>query len=242
MYSIEQFVYESGIAKDLRELQGFWTNFVAQFGASGYRIVPISSHVQMEKELQPDIAYKAPQGWIDLYKEQGLHRYDSVLKKEIVDRGPFSWAEARSEYSSPESKRMVDKAKEFGVSNGISMSLWLGPNELVAIGLYISTKKIVLDDTAKRMLLTASFLFCSRYKELNRLPGFAESLPIELSPRERDVLYWIALGKTKQEIADILLVSASCIKRHCENASNKLGVNNMASAVATAISQGLVLL
>jgi len=55
-----------------------------------------------------------------------------------------------------------------------------------------------------------------------------------------DVLHWIALGKSKQEVADILCVSASCVKRHCENAYQKLGVNTLASAVARAMSYGLI--
>ena len=64
--------------------------------------------------------------------------------------------------------------------------------------------------------------------------------PHRLTPRERDVLYLLALGKTKTEIADQLRVSTSCIKRHCENSYTKLGVVNMPSAIARAMSLGLI--
>jgi DNA-binding NarL/FixJ family response regulator len=54
------------------------------------------------------------------------------------------------------------------------------------------------------------------------------------------VLHWIAVGKNKEDIAEHLGVTTSCVKRHCENASLKLGANNMASAVARAMSYGLI--
>lgn len=61
-----------------------------------------------------------------------------------------------------------------------------------------------------------------------------------LTPRELDVLHLIALGKTKTEIAEQLRVSTSCVKRHCENSYTKLGVVNMPSAIARAMSLGLI--
>ena len=42
MHSLEQFVYESSIAKNTSSLQKHWTEFVGHFGAEGYRIVPVS--------------------------------------------------------------------------------------------------------------------------------------------------------------------------------------------------------
>jgi len=51
-----------------------------------------------------------------------------------------------------------------------------------------------------------------------------------LSPRESEVLHWVAQGKTNGEIASILGVSPGTVKRHLENLYPKLGVENRHAA------------
>lgn len=51
-----------------------------------------------------------------------------------------------------------------------------------------------------------------------------------LSPRESEVLRWVAQGKTNSEIATILGVSPGTVKRHLENLYPKLGVENRHAA------------
>ena len=47
-----------------------------------------------------------------------------------------------------------------------------------------------------------------------------------LSPREREVLQWVANGNTNAEIAAMLELSAGTVKRHLENIYRKLGAIN----------------
>ena len=47
-----------------------------------------------------------------------------------------------------------------------------------------------------------------------------------LTPREREVLNWVAAGKTNGEIGEILKVSPRTIEKHLENIFCKLGVEN----------------
>jgi DNA-binding CsgD family transcriptional regulator len=58
-----------------------------------------------------------------------------------------------------------------------------------------------------------------------------------LSPRESEVLQWVAQGKTNAEIATILGVSPGTVKRHLENLYPKLGVENR-HAAALLVLQG----
>jgi len=53
-----------------------------------------------------------------------------------------------------------------------------------------------------------------------------------LSARERDVLQWVARGKTNAEIATALYVSESTIRKHLQNSYRKLGVSSRTAAVA----------
>jgi DNA-binding CsgD family transcriptional regulator len=53
---------------------------------------------------------------------------------------------------------------------------------------------------------------------------------IELTSRERDVLLWVSRGKTNAEIAEILWVAPSTVRKHLENIYAKLGVNTRTAA------------
>jgi DNA-binding CsgD family transcriptional regulator len=52
-----------------------------------------------------------------------------------------------------------------------------------------------------------------------------------LTSRERDVLACVARGKTNAEVAEILWVTPSTIRKHLENVYAKLGVHTRTAAV-----------
>jgi DNA-binding CsgD family transcriptional regulator len=54
--------------------------------------------------------------------------------------------------------------------------------------------------------------------------------PSRLTPREREVLDWVANGKTNQEIGEILKASPRTIQKHLENIFPKLRVDNRTAA------------
>lgn len=55
-----------------------------------------------------------------------------------------------------------------------------------------------------------------------------------LTRREREILAWVARGKTNGEIAGILYVAPGTVRKHLDNVFAKLGVGNRAAAVARA--------
>jgi DNA-binding CsgD family transcriptional regulator len=55
---------------------------------------------------------------------------------------------------------------------------------------------------------------------------------VQLTGREREVLAWVARGKTNAEIAELLWLAPSTVRKHLENVYAKLGVNTRTAAVA----------
>ena len=58
---------------------------------------------------------------------------------------------------------------------------------------------------------------------------------LRLTPREAQVLLWIAQGKTNREIGQILTLSPRTVNKHLEQVFRKLGVENRTSAAAMAL-------
>lgn len=76
---------------------------------------------------------------------------------------------------------------------------------------------------------------------LRRLPGdespgprpLAVTAPaLSLSERERQIMTWVAMGKTNPEIGCILRISEFTVKNHLKSIFGKLDVSNRAQAVA----------
>lgn len=68
------------------------------------------------------------------------------------------------------------------------------------------------------------------------VPGLAEPL----TPRELEILAFVAAGMQNQDIADHLVISLATVKRHIANAYGKLGVGHRTAAVARASELGLL--
>ena len=58
--------------------------------------------------------------------------------------------------------------------------------------------------------------------------------PPTLTPREREVLGWVAAGKTDADIGALLNISRRTVQKHLEHAYVKLGVETRTAAVRRA--------
>ena len=61
-----------------------------------------------------------------------------------------------------------------------------------------------------------------------------------LSPREQEILGFLAEGKTQRQIADELVLSPKTVGTHIQHVLSKLGVHSRAQAVAEAYRSHLV--
>jgi DNA-binding NarL/FixJ family response regulator len=68
----------------------------------------------------------------------------------------------------------------------------------------------------------------------------AEALTEEISQRERDVLYLLALGYTNQEIAAKLFISVRTVETHRAHIMRKLELETRAELVLYALANGLI--
>jgi len=66
-------------------------------------------------------------------------------------------------------------------------------------------------------------------------PNPDQLLPLGLTPREAQVLFWIAHGKSNSEIGLIIGCSTSTVGKHIEKILAKLKVENRTAAAAVAL-------
>jgi DNA-binding CsgD family transcriptional regulator len=79
---------------------------------------------------------------------------------------------------------------------------------------------------------------------LDRMPVLPSDLSrrrtaLPLTPREREVLDWVAAGKTNRDVAAILGASPRTVEKHLERIFEKLGVETRTAAVMRAAGRGV---
>jgi DNA-binding NarL/FixJ family response regulator len=60
-----------------------------------------------------------------------------------------------------------------------------------------------------------------------------------LTPREREVIALVSLGRTNKEIASELLISARTVHRHVDGILRKTGCGNRTEAARYALEHGI---
>ena len=105
------------------------------------------------------------------------------------------------------------------------------PDDLVSAIRVVSQGNVFLYPTLAK-LLVKDFL--------DRAESGSAPVAEELTPREREVLTYIAEGYTNREIAENLVISVKTVDRHRENIMQKLNLHNRVELVKYAIEKGLI--
>jgi two-component system response regulator NreC len=105
------------------------------------------------------------------------------------------------------------------------------PDDLVSAIHVVSRGEVYLYPTLAK-LLVKDFL--------ERAESSSERVTDILTPREREVLTYIAEGYTNREIAEALTISHKTVDRHRENIMRKLNLHSRVELVKYAIEKGLI--
>lgn len=105
------------------------------------------------------------------------------------------------------------------------------PDDLISAIRVVSQGNVFLYPSLAKMLVKD---FLQRAEES---PVSAEE---KLTPREREVLTYVAEGYTNREIARALVISVKTVDRHRENIMRKLNLHSRVELVKYAIEKGLI--
>ena len=129
--------------------------------------------------------------------------------------------------------RTTARLIEFGHCNIFLLKLKAGPRRGVCI-LSSAAPGQINTGLLDRVHLACNYLM-SRNAEISSCTDIAP-----LSDRERECLLWVSEGKTTQETALILGVSANTVNKYIVSSIQKLNAGNRAMAIAVAIRAGII--
>ena len=180
-----------------------------------------------------------PDSWKQHYMNQGLHLSDPTLQTAARSIAPVDWSRLERndaftnifsqahDFGMPDVGMTVPIRGPFGETGLLSVTSSISPQKWGAM-----KKRIIAD-----LQLSAVYLHDHVMKS-DRLLGIL-SQP-SLSTRESEILQWVALGKSQQDIGDILCISPRTVEVHLRSSREKLTATTTTQAVGRAISMGLI--
>jgi DNA-binding CsgD family transcriptional regulator len=134
----------------------------------------------------------------------------------------------------------LDVYAEVGRPLGVehTLELWLLTPDGVAGGLAFDRSERDFSERDVRVLETLRPHLVQLWRNARLRRPAVDSLYTTaaglLTPREREVLAWVARGKTNREIATVLYLAPGTVRKHLDNVYAKLDVGSRAGAVARA--------
>ncbi|MDC7676076.1 LuxR family transcriptional regulator [Asticcacaulis machinosus] len=183
-----------------------------------------------------------PDDWVAHYVANDFADIDPVLEFAKTAIIPFYWsnilnADYRDAAQSLEVKRFITDFLEFNVGEGLGFPLYgpMGRRALCSVGL-----PMLKMDVAPALRQELQILFQAAHLRYCDLIQQNQSRQADLSPREVEILSWVARGKSNSVIANILDVSAHTVDTHMRRIYAKLNVTDRVAAAIYGVGAGIL--
>lgn len=183
-----------------------------------------------------------PREWITHYLAEGGFHCDPVVEIARSAVAPFIWPGEDSELNASARRLMMDAA-DFGIAAGLTIPV-RGPSDFALFSVVPENPR---DADVKRRLTAmrpelalAAMVIHERGKSLLRKVPLTGGDVVRLSPREREVMQWVAAGKTSWEIGQILHLSEYTVRAYVSTALTKLQCSDRAHGAVRAVLLGLI--
>lgn len=181
-----------------------------------------------------------PKSWVKRYLAKRYFNVDPIPRHALKTTQPFWWSEASDfpNLTSDESGYLRDLI-DARLGDGLAVPVF-GPggrNGYCGLGFGTTRRRAKVDACGATMLQWVCQLAHLQYCDLLRA---RMSKPLVLSPREQEILEWVARGKSNSVIAQLLKISAYTVDTHLRRIYVKLGVSDRVTAALRGLSIGAV--
>lgn len=168
-----------------------------------------------------------------------LFNHDPVIAASRTIAAPLVWDFSIYDQANPNHVKLMDLRRTSGVSGGICVPvfepysgrsvLYLSGDSFGTCDLTLTTLTIIAQSISSRI----NYLRSTGMNPVKRLSVYTTET--HLSLREREVLGWIAFGKSSKDIATIMSLSEHTINDYVNKAAEKLSASNRTEAVFRAL-------
>jgi len=183
---------------------------------------------------------QAPDDWYAHYRDHGYEKNDGIIREMLRSTDPLFWSDLAGRRTiSDVELRVLNEAGEFGLKNGFMTPLHNLDGSISAV-LLMGDSIDERDPDVRAAAHLLSLYYGSIGRRLMAASKGQRSRSRPLTPRQRECLLWVRMGKSSSDIGDLLGLSAETVNDHIAAACQRLGVRTRVQAVAEAAVHGFI--
>ncbi|MDC7675201.1 helix-turn-helix transcriptional regulator [Asticcacaulis machinosus] len=245
LFKSEGYKFEDYVEHTNRILNAdiLFDHFVETMKGQGYdRIIfSIPRDIELSKaQNRLGLFHNYPDDWQKFYAEKKFESLDPVLKFAGSYPWAFRWRDIeRTHTLSHRQIRFFRQGEEAGLNNGIGIPLHGKHAQIAGVAMACSVM-----NPGRQSNLDLISAYCQQFylsfKRLNCRDAPPVGVVATLTPKETEVLTWLATGCSDEEIGRKLGISANTVDSHLRSIYHKLQVNGRLPAVVKGIMSGLI--
>lgn len=232
--TLQEFIAKSNKCRSSGELNAVFSDYLGRMGIDMY----VFSCVHHQNDIAGHgVSSSYPGDWLDHYISNNYIAFDPIYRIGWEKSGIFDWASiSKTHVLSRDETRLMNEAGDAGLVCGAAASIHLGYGNLIGFGFASSSRHTFGRDHLSQLYAMAG-QFQLVYTSL--VPN-SERPEIRLSARQKEVLQWIATGKTRVDIAEIMGITEDTVDDHLRQVFRKLRCNDRVVAVLRAVQIGAI--
>lgn len=180
-----------------------------------------------------------PEDWVNHYVENKLFLVDPIPELAARSTEPFFWSDVGALTQLLEREEAyLEELQEAKLGEGLGVPVFgpMASDGYVGLG-FGGTRPALRPRDVRELQMAAQvghLTYCGMMRE-------ARQVRTGLSPREREVLHWIARGKSNGVISDIMRISPHTVDTHVRRIFEKLDVTDRTTAAVKGLGAGLLM-
>lgn len=223
-------INDSDSIEDLRKII---IKFLAHYDLKdfGYAIqIPNINKVQ-----SPYIISEYEKDWLNHYKSNEYYKIDPTILYSIKNILPVRWENVLIT-SDTSNKKFIEESKDAGLLNGVAYPIHGCYGEK---GIFcIASKNKIGDELFLNTNIIIPYIH-NKILELD-LNKYTHFIIPKLTVREKEFLKWLAIGKTMEEIAQIMSISYRTCVHYNEKLKIKFNCSSKNQVIALAIIKQII--
>ncbi len=213
--------------------------------AASHGFPTITYHMIAADGLVPPIAThftSYPAEWVAHYIASNVYFRDPVIRHGQTAVTPYAWDWLEAKGIDAAGRTVFGQASEFGVAHGLSVPV-RGPRDLALVSM---CPEVISKRDAGKLIknrlgdLTILSMIAHERARTLLTPRSVDGKGVRLSRREKEVMQWIAAGKSSWDISVILNLSEATVRNYTASALGKLNCHDRTHAAVRAVVMGLI--
>lgn len=217
--------------RDPRDLRTLIISSVAQYGFEHVSVMAAETKINRGSSAERTLLSSWPRAWFDRYHSESFVRHDPVAAKSRTAIQTFRWSEAIPQ--SKQAKAIMDAARDdHRLKHGLCVPIRNFEGYYAAVS--FAGEQVDQSDAGKFFAELVAIYAFKRLSMLTNCPAKHQLLTC----RQREIMTWVAAGKTAWDVSVILNLSVNTVNKTIVNAMERLDVRTRAQAIAEAIRRG----